>query len=499
MASYNSFNSGMSSNMETFWTPYQDQQMWQGLTIGEDAESSQIPSQDMLQPPNSAYTSTPLMPCTYTQHNQYIEPQGNMINDPPVWHQESLQSAGAIHDDMLAAISDEELLDLASLIMPPEGSQYPVNETGDQIPVATQQDMRTGSLMMSYDDFQSPFVPTHQPYPDISDATLERLLAGPSTSPPPPPLHGQQEVPDTTVPNNVFGGIQGLGPSYPPPYMPTAGPSTYDPATYQQPPPQAFYFDHSPAPAPDPLPAQITAAPPPQLQLEGQLPLPPLTSPIVSSSFINNATIASSSSSFSFSPSINSTTVASSDFSSTTTNSSHSNTTSAASSRNNTPKKRRAAAHKRQIEQTCKVAGCSYKSCNKEEFRRHTESVHQKIRRHHCDICDSNFNDASGLSKHKKTDSHRQRAKAQGIELGGKTMFACRFCINHGVNPTKFRRADHLKRHLRECKNCEKKEDGLPVGYGGGIGGMSNGALRDGPGFVFVHSEVSEDETLGLF
>lgn len=133
----------------------------------------------------------------------------------------------------------------------------------------------------------------------------------------------------------------------------------------------------------------------------------------------------------------------------------------------------RAAVRKEKPVQTCEEPGCEYKSINKEEFRRHVESVHQGIRRHHCDICNSNFNDASGLSKHKSSLKHKDQCRKSGVAFTD-VVFECPECRKHGKearNP----RSDQLKRHLLE--NCEYTGRAFPEGFHAGYGGMDRAKI----------------------
>ena len=123
---------------------------------------------------------------------------------------------------------------------------------------------------------------------------------------------------------------------------------------------------------------------------------------------------------------------------------------------------------------------CPYKSANKEEMRRHTDSVHNGIRRHRCEVCQVNMNDPSGLSKHKKGKKHRAKVvaleRAQGIFRTTKEIvWQCPRCKERGKE-SHHPRPDHLKRHLLD--HCPYGDHKLPTGFRDGPGGMSAGRIE---------------------
>jgi hypothetical protein len=129
----------------------------------------------------------------------------------------------------------------------------------------------------------------------------------------------------------------------------------------------------------------------------------------------------------------------------------------------------RPAARKDKPVQACGQAGCDYKTANKEELRRHRESVHQGIRRHRCEQCSASYNDASGLSKHKQSDKHKGRCRELGLAFTD-TVFECPECRRRGQE-VRVPRADQLKRHL--LSHCPHSGHALPAGFSAGTGGMN--------------------------
>ena len=131
---------------------------------------------------------------------------------------------------------------------------------------------------------------------------------------------------------------------------------------------------------------------------------------------------------------------------------------------------------------------CSFRTGNRDEFRRHEESVHKHIRRHHCDVCDVNLNDPSGLSKHMRSARHKARARQLGRHPGAlsRKRYGCKFCFRGQGIRKAYARSDQLKRHLKTCRHCVRlPPQDLPDGYVAGAGGMDDGLLRDGPEYEF--------------
>lgn len=136
------------------------------------------------------------------------------------------------------------------------------------------------------------------------------------------------------------------------------------------------------------------------------------------------------------------------------------------------PRQRRAPARNARPELSC--GQCNYRNTNREEFRRHTESVHNNIRRHRCDICNVYINDPSGLSKHKKSAKHRARAQQLGRAAASTFLYECPACRANGKE-SRYSRPDHLKRHFKQ--NCDHTNGALPAGFHDGPGGMDRGRV----------------------
>jgi hypothetical protein len=118
---------------------------------------------------------------------------------------------------------------------------------------------------------------------------------------------------------------------------------------------------------------------------------------------------------------------------------------------------------------------CAYRCRYSEEMRRHRDSVHNNIRRHHCAVCNVYINDPSGLSKHKKSQKHIQQAKRAGVGMARSFAYECPECKQHGREAV-YSRADHLKRHFQ--KNCGYTGGALPAGFFPGPGGMDQGRIE---------------------
>jgi hypothetical protein len=137
---------------------------------------------------------------------------------------------------------------------------------------------------------------------------------------------------------------------------------------------------------------------------------------------------------------------------------------------------------------TC--AECSYTCKHKTEMRRHVDSVHHGIPRYRCDLCDIGVNDASSLSKHKKSAGHlRKLGQSSGQAALPAQRYGCRSCYGAGKKSQVFSRSDHLKRHLKSCRNCTLLGNGLPAGFKDGPRGMAYGLLKEGHDDVFAEGE----------
>jgi Zinc-finger of C2H2 type len=142
------------------------------------------------------------------------------------------------------------------------------------------------------------------------------------------------------------------------------------------------------------------------------------------------------------------------------------------------PRRKRATAMKNKPILQCEK--CSYKTANKEEMRRHSDSVHNGIRRHRCDVCNISVNDPSGLSKHKKGKKHKQNVREQEREKGivshrKEFEYQCPECKKNG-RLWRHPRSDHLKRHF--LGNCPYTNGALPDGFIDGAGGMDKGKVE---------------------
>ena len=387
--------------------------------------------------PNTS-PETPLWP----QHNQYTQPQNINTAYPPLQDQEifDLDLVDAFEQQPTEPV---QYPDLDFTALPSLNASNESLENFEQSLIENEFALSANSPQNILENPQPQVLPTNsqsymygtlplqQPYMHGALPQQQPYIYGTLPQQFPSGLEQQQQLP-AFVPQQMLDSLQqpwGQQPFMP--QYPQADPSTYNPAynhqmqaissstsnpvyqTQMQDMVPTFFPAASVSPDPIPVPEQESATPTPQPQPAAQRP---------------------------------------------------------AQSNTRRPRARQA----RRDRPVQKCDRCEYSNSNREEIRRHIESVHLKIRRFPCGICDAHINDASGLSKHKKSIKHRRRCQELGIPFEGNFLFECPECRRHGKesrNP----RPDQLKRHLLQY--CEYSNHAFPAGFHSGKGGMNRGIV----------------------